>query len=176
MPYVLIAVGPSTPENRYLARLGFDERGASQVAIHSYQMNGLPGIGAGFIRFENQPTTPIISDIFSSEFPLFNATGPDFFHQYNPPLLITEGDNQWNGSHQLIISLFDVNNKPLEFSKLIVLLQFVPVDPHEPEHRANEVKRTMATEINSRNVYPLPRKDELPFINSFLKTSYPYRP
>lgn len=175
MPYVLIAIGPSTPENRYLARLGFDERGASQVAIHSYQMDGLPGIGAGFIQFQNQPTTPIISDIFSSEFPLFNATGPDFFHQYNPPLLITEGDNQWNGSHQLIISLYDVNHLPLSFTKLIVLLQFVPVDPHDPEHRVNEVNRVMASEVNSRNVFPMPKNSELPHINSFLKTSYPYR-
>jgi hypothetical protein len=146
----------------------------SQVAIHSYQIDGLPGIGPLFVEFSDQPTTPVLGDIFTRQFPLFNSSGPDVFHQYNPPLLITEGDNQWNGSHQLVISLYDYNHDPVTFSRMVILLQFVPVDPHEPERMLNEVKRKLTKETVSRNAYPLPRPYEPVSIDSELKTSLPY--
>lgn len=176
MPYIIIRAGPSTTENKYAFRLGFEERGASQVAIYGYQVTGLPGVGPVFVQFDGQPTTPVIGDIFSSQFPLLNATGANVSAQYNPPMLITEGDNQWNGSHLLVISLYDAAHNPVTFTSLLIILQYVPVDPHNPIREVNLVNRSKAHETVSRNVFPLPRANEMAHINSDLLTSYPYRP
>jgi hypothetical protein len=158
-----------------LARLGFEGRGASQVAIHSYQIDQVPGIGPVYVEFRDQPTSPILGDIFTDSFPLFNASGPNAFHQYNPPLMITEGDNQWNGSHRLIISVFDNNHDALIFTSLVILLTYVEVDPCDPKRGdVNEVKRISAKQTVGRNVFPLPRAFEPVSIDSELKTSLPY--
>jgi len=175
MPYILINLGPSTPENRYGFRPGFDERGASQVAIKAYQFTGLPGLGTVFVEFDGQPTTQVLGGAFTNSFPLFNATGPAVYHQYNPPLLITEGDNQWNGSHLITVSLYDGNHNPLVFTTAQILLTFVPVDPRDATREVNQVKRHLISELVSRNVHPLPRINELAHINSDLQTDYPYR-
>lgn len=176
MPYIYINLGASSTENKYGFRPGFDERGASQVAIKCYQFTGLAGIGTVYVEFDGQPTTMVLGGQFTAAFPLFNATGPAVFFQYNPPLLITEGDNQWNGSHLLTVSFYDGNHAPLVFSSAQILLTFVPVDPRDATRAVNEVKRNMISERVSRNVHPLPRRDEMANINSDLETSYPYRP
>lgn len=173
MPYITARLGASTARNVYPIQIGFDNQGAARVAIHSYQFDGLAGVGPIYVRIRNQPTTPVLGNWDADAWPLGNATGTNVYTQFSNPIVIEEGDNQWNGSHLLEISLFDTNHNPLTFSEGFILFVYIARDPHNVKDERDEVKRPLVKETYSRNAIPLPGPFRWPNVDSILRTSYP---
>lgn len=160
MPYILLKMfpNPSQLPNKQTIHLNYGANGFSRVAIHSYQVTGLQVLGPLFIQFRNQPTTPVIGNGNSTEFPLLIGSAPDFAYEYKNPLVIAEGDNAWNDAKTLEVEVRDFQGDLALYTGLYVLLEYLEKDRHNPEpYKPDQVVHYKeATQFVTPNRIPFP--------------------
>lgn len=176
MPYIIVKM---TSSNQAI-KLNFGANKASRVRIHSYEAEGLTSSAPLFLEIRNVPTTLVVGNGFASQFPLGmgQIVGTTAFVQLNKPIIVTEGDNMWNDTHEVVFRIQDFNGNPATFTRIYIFFEYDAVDPRISETGrldANEVQRIPVTEMVGRNVDPLPWQYRNPHIDSDQSTSYPYR-